>query len=185
MNAEQRIQFEHSGFLHLPGHIPPDLVRRLAMAFDAAAARSRGAWERQVERGEADSRYFDIPDILDQNDAFVDLVDLPKAGDCVLFNTHVLHMALDNSSDKVRKSLIYAYSHFWVKNYANGVPKDLTRLADTPLRRQLFGIEEPGLCFFDQRYSGETKKDEGYGSFKAASKRLLRRLSKASPISMR
>jgi ectoine hydroxylase-related dioxygenase (phytanoyl-CoA dioxygenase family) len=65
---------------------------------------------------------------------------VPKAGDIVIFNVHLLHMALDNSSNRIRKSLIYAFSHFWVKNYPSAVPKDLERLATTPERRQLFGI---------------------------------------------
>jgi len=65
---------------------------------------------------------------------------VPKAGDIVIFNVHLLHMALDNSSDRIRKSLIYAFSHFWVKNYPSAVPRDLERLATTPERRQLFGI---------------------------------------------
>jgi phytanoyl-CoA hydroxylase len=224
MNLEQRIQFENLGFLHLPGFIPPELVRRLGSAFDVAAERCRGDWHQAIARGGADPRFCDIPDILDVDDAFIDVVDIPalvplllgavgddvqlnhtharlfppgktftapwhsdmkhvlgiahdhcpnffvkvhyffedlepdqgclaflpgthrlpvgypkpaisdphnssavvkivpKAGDCVMFNTHVLHMALDNKSEKIRKSLIYAYSHFWLKNYANGVP---------------------------------------------------------------
>jgi phytanoyl-CoA hydroxylase len=65
---------------------------------------------------------------------------IPRAGDAVLFNTHVLHMALDNTSTDVRKSLIYSYSHFWVKNYPSAVPRDLERVATTPQRKQLFGI---------------------------------------------
>jgi ectoine hydroxylase-related dioxygenase (phytanoyl-CoA dioxygenase family) len=65
---------------------------------------------------------------------------VPKAGDAVLFNVHVRHMALDNTSPRIRKSLIYAYSHFWVKNYPNAIPKDVDRLATTNERKQLFGI---------------------------------------------
>jgi len=69
---------------------------------------------------------------------------VPKAGDAVLFNVHVRHMALDNTSSRIRKSLIYAYSHFWVKSYPNAAPKDLDRLATTPERKQLFGIPTCG-----------------------------------------
>jgi len=106
---------------------------------------------------------------------------VPKAGDAVLFNTHLLHMALDNTSPMPRKSLIYAYSHFWLKNYANAVPSDLDRLATTPLRKQLFGVETPGVSYFDQRYDG-VDPSNGYGSLKAASMRLLNRLRKSSSI---
>ena len=76
---------------------------------------------------------------------------VPKAGDAVLFNVHLLHMALDNTSPRVRKSLIYSYSHFWVKNNANAIPKDLDRLANTPVRRQLFGIpSDPKIGPFNE-----------------------------------
>jgi hypothetical protein len=106
---------------------------------------------------------------------------VPKAGDVVIFNTHLLHMALDNDSPLVRKSLIYAYTHFWVKHYANSVPSDLPKYATTALRRQLFGLEQEGVAFFDQRYDGNV---DGAikTSFRSASKRLLKRILKSSSI---
>jgi hypothetical protein len=64
---------------------------------------------------------------------------VPSAGDAVVFNTHLMHMALANESTAIRKSLIYSYSHFWVKPSVSGAPNDLARLATTPQRRQLFG----------------------------------------------
>lgn len=109
---------------------------------------------------------------------------VPKAGDAVLFNTHVLHMALDNTSPRPRKSLIYAYSHFWLKNYANAVPLDLDRLATTRLRRQLFGIEEEGVSYFDQRYDVRLETP-AYSSFRAAGGRILRRLRRSTSMSHR
>ena len=69
---------------------------------------------------------------------------VPKAGDVVIFNTHLLHMATDNESPMMRKSLIYAYSHFWVKHYANAVPSDVDRLATT----LAFEIERTGYRAF-------------------------------------
>ena len=78
----------------------------------------------------------------------------PKAGDAVVFNTHLLHMAMDNRSQQVRRSLIYSYSHFWVKGAMSGTPKDVERLAATPQRRQLF--QQPALHaeppFFEEAY---------------------------------
>jgi hypothetical protein len=109
---------------------------------------------------------------------------VPKAGDAVLFNTHLLHMALDNDSPAVRKSLIYAYSHFWLKNYANAVPSDLERHATTRLRRQLFGVEEEGVSYFDQRIDANTERPK-YSTLRAASSRLLRRLRKTSSITVK
>lgn len=109
---------------------------------------------------------------------------VPKAGDVVLFNTHTLHMALDNTSPRTRKSLIYAYSHFWVKHYANSVPKDLGRYATTPLRRQLFGVEEEGVSYFDRRYDAGPRPGL-VSSFHLASRRALRRVFGSGSASWR
>jgi phytanoyl-CoA hydroxylase len=110
---------------------------------------------------------------------------VPKAGDAVLFNTHLLHMALDNTSPTTRKSLIYAYSHFWLKNYANAVPSDLARHATTPLRRQLFGVEEEGVSYFDQRYDPSLNVEAtNYNSLRSASRRLMNRLRKRNSITV-
>jgi len=241
MTAEQKIQYETQGFLHLPGALDPQLLGRFKNAFDAAADKYSRHW-----KGGASPQFFDIPHILDENDVFSDLLDapavfpvllgilggdiqlhqtmarifppgetftvklhtdlegmkgidlghssnfmlkvhyypedlaadqgclafipgshhyplghpqiridhnqtspaitkiVPKAGDAVVFNVHCRHMALDNTSPIIRKSLIYSYSHFWVKNYPNAVPKDLGRLATTAARKQLFGIPTGG-----------------------------------------
>jgi ectoine hydroxylase-related dioxygenase (phytanoyl-CoA dioxygenase family) len=283
MTIDQRLQYENQGFVHLPGLIPAGLVERVRRAFDAAAARYHDEWKALVAHGKANASFFDIPDILDQDDAFVELVDLPsllpvllgavgadiqlnhtharvfppgktftapwhsdlaevlgidlahslnffvkvhfyfedllpnqgclaflpgthrlppdyprpriediehspavakivpKAGDCVLFNTHCLHMALDNTSPKTRKSLIYAYSHFWVKSYANGAPRDLEKYATTRLRRQMFGVEEEGVSYFDQRYDAEGNHSDD-SSWHTASKRLLSKIRRATSI---
>jgi hypothetical protein len=285
MTTEQKLLYGNQGFLHLPGLIEPKLVERLRRAFDAAAAGYADQWRVEVAQGRAHPSYYDLPNILDRDDSFVELVDLPalipvllgaigpdiqlnhtharvfppgktftaawhsdlaevigidlahspyffakvhfyfedlapdqgclafipgthrlpvdyprptiddpdhspavvkivpKAGDAVLFNTHLLHMALDNTSRAPRKSLIYAYSHFWVKNYANAVPSDLEKHATTRLRRQLFGIEEPGVSYFDQRYDQNNQSDWS-NSFRSASKRLLRRLRRSTSVTL-
>jgi len=69
---------------------------------------------------------------------------VPKAGDAVLFNPHIFHMCLDNSSECVRKSMIYTYGHFWMKTYPSAVPRDLDRVATTQQRKQLFGVGSSG-----------------------------------------
>jgi len=284
MNIDElKLQYEAQGFLHLPSAISPQVVARTKQAFDAAAATYDAQWRKDIADGLADARFCDIPDILDRDEVFVDLVDLaslvplllalvgpdvqlnhtharlfppgktftakwhsdladvigidlahstsfflkihyffedlrpdqgclafipgshrfppdiprpviedplnsplvvrivPKAGDVVVFNTHLLHMALDNDSPLVRKSLIYAYTHFWVKHYANAVPSDLQKYATTALRRQLFGVEQEGIAFFDQRYDGNVN-GVVKTSFRSASKRLLNRILKTSSI---
>lgn len=106
---------------------------------------------------------------------------VPKAGDAVLFNAHVLHMALDNFSPNVRKSLIYVYSHFWVKNYATAIPRDLERLATTPQRKQLFGIPSPAA---NGSYFAQTVRPlsirSGVKEALSAHWKLLRRMKEAS-----
>ena len=281
---EQALQYRTQGFVHLHNVIPRELVARAKAAFDRATEAHHKDWEGLSEEKRGSAQFYDIPDILDVDDAFVDLADLPsvipllletigsdiqlnhtharimfpgktftaawhsdlatligvdlanspaffakvhfyfedllpeqgclgfipgshrlpvddnpkpavdgvsnssvavriipKAGDAVLFNVHCRHMAFDNRTAQPRKSLIYAYSHFWLKNYANAQPRDLTRLATTPLRKQLFGIETEGISFFDQRLD-IAPAQEDWGSLRAASKRLLKRVLKGSSV---
>jgi len=283
MTDEQRMTYEHQGFLHMPGVIPPALVRDLREKFDRASSEYATRWKADAAEGRADTAFYDIPSILDQGDCFVDLADLPtvfpvlleavgpdiqlnhtharvfppgktftapwhsdlanvvgidlahsphffvkvhfyfedlrpdqgclaflpgthrlppgyprpsiddiassqavkrivpKAGDAVLFNTHVLHMALDNTSPLPRKSLIYAYSHTWVKNYGNAIPSDVERYATTHARRQLFGVEEDGVSYFDQRYDDDVKPTH-HRSLQTAGLRVLKRIRRATSI---
>lgn len=276
------LQYETLGYVHLPGVIPSALVARLQAAFAQAAATYHARWQQEVAAGRADARYCDIPDILDQDDAFVEVIDLPelvpvlltlvgtdvqlnhtharlfppgktytrtwhsdleavqgvdvvnsphlflkihyffedlrpdqgclafipgsqrssrelprptlhaeahspmvtkvvpKAGDVVLFNPNILHMALDNDSPLVRRSLIYVYSHFWVKHYANAVPADLERHASTALRRQLFGIEEEGVSYFDHQQARSLAK--ALSSFGSAAGGRLKRVFRGNSM---
>lgn len=281
---QQLLQYETQGFVHLPGAIPADLVARVKRAFDSASELHRAEWEKLPAERRALAPYYDIPDILDVDDAFVDLTDLPsiwplllkaigtdiqlnhtharimfpgktftaawhsdlaqlqgvnlatspnffakvhfyfedldpqqgclgfipgshflpvtvnpkpatdgadgsavavrivpKAGDAVLFNTHVRHMAFDNRTSRPRKSLIYAYSHFWLKNYANAQPQDLERLATTKERRQLFGVDTPGVSYLDQRLDLE-HLEENWNSLAATGRRLVQRVLKRSSV---
>jgi ectoine hydroxylase-related dioxygenase (phytanoyl-CoA dioxygenase family) len=280
MAGDLKLQYENQGFIHLPGLLDPDLVTRVRDAFNRASDDYCERWQRDVSAGRTSSAFYDIPDILDRDPAFIELVDyepllpilletvgddiqlnhtharvfppgktftapwhsdladvlgidlahsinffvkvhfyfedllpnqgclafipgthrlpagaprpmispdspvavtiVPKAGDAVLFNTHVMHMALDNTSPKPRKSIIYAYSHFWLKNYANAVPSDVMKYATTRLKRQMFGVEDPNVSYFDQRY---TESIKSRGSFRVASSRVFRRILKSSSIS--
>jgi len=109
----------------------------------------------------------------DHPDLVVKIV--PRAGDAVIFNTHVLHMALDNTSGKVRQSLIYAYSHFWLKTYPSGAPTDLARFAGNRQRKQLFGIDEPGTGYLDRRLDAGAGASFGT-ELRDSGKRLVERL---------
>ncbi|QYF92004.1 phytanoyl-CoA dioxygenase family protein [Massilia sp. PAMC28688] len=80
---------------------------------------------------------------------------VPQAGDAIIFNTHVMHMALDNKSATVRKSIIYAFSHFWMKQYKSAIPADLGRFTCRQ-RKQLFGVEEDDTPHFNRRLTDAT-----------------------------
>lgn len=84
----------------------------------------------------------------DHSEAVVKIV--PKAGDVIIFNTHVLHMALDNASGKVRTSIIYAYSHFWMKQSSSAIAGDQSKFTCRQ-RKQLFGLAELGVPHFNRR----------------------------------
>jgi phytanoyl-CoA hydroxylase len=100
---------------------------------------------------------------------------VPRAGDAIIFNTHVLHMALDNTNANVRRSLIYAYSHFWLKNYSSGVPRDVERFASNTQRKQLFGVDAPGITHFDRRLSN--RSTESFSTkLRVSGKQLVKRM---------
>lgn len=95
------------------------------------------------------------PDDIDPaNDA---VVIVPKAGDAVLFNTHCMHMCLDNSTAQDRRTLIYAYSHFWVKQFPGTRPSNPDWIPSGALERQIFGLGHEGVEIFDQRPWAEPK----------------------------
>lgn len=100
---------------------------------------------------------------------------VPRAGDAIIFNTHVLHMALDNTSAHVRQSLIYAYSHFWLKAGRTGAPADLDRYATNRQRRQLFGVDEPGVGYLDRRLTGPAEVSYG-AALRTTGKRLVKKM---------
>ena len=110
---------------------------------------------------------------IDSSDLVIKTV--PRAGDIVLFNTHLLHMALDNSSDQVRKSIIYAYGHYWMKNYASAVPSDLDRYATTEQRKQLFGVDIEGIPHFNRRLNGNVLAQKANTVYDAG-KRILKKI---------
>ena len=112
---------------------------------------------------------------VDASEAVVKTV--PRAGDVIIFNTHVMHMATDNRSSQVRKSIIYAYSHYWMKNYASGVPSDLDRYATTAQRKQLFGVDIEGVPHINRRLDGNTPI-QMHSTLFNSSKRVLKRILK-------
>jgi hypothetical protein len=76
---------------------------------------------------------------------------VPRGGDAVLFNTHVLHMAEANATPNVRRSIIYTYGHFWMKPYPSAIPSAPGQFAGDPQRQQLFHVDLPGVGHFNRR----------------------------------
>lgn len=76
---------------------------------------------------------------------------VPRAGDAILFNTHVLHMAEANLTQRVRKSLIYTYGHFWMKAYPSAMPANAACYRGNAQREQLFNVAQPGVGHFNRR----------------------------------
>lgn len=101
---------------------------------------------------------------------------VPRAGDAVIFNTHVMHMALDNKSGRVRKSIIYSFSHFWMKQYRSAIPANLARFTCRQ-RKQLFGVDEADTPHFNRRLSDDAVSP--YRQVVAGAKRVLRKLLRA------
>lgn len=81
---------------------------------------------------------------------------VPHAGDAILFNTHLLHMAEDNRTNRVRTSLIYTYGHFWMKTSPSAIPADRGQFSHSPQRQQLFGVDLPGISHFARRLDNLT-----------------------------
>lgn len=74
----QQKQWNEQGYLVLEGAIPDAQLRRLQAAFDYWADACRADWVEQVGRGEASPSWYDIPDPLEKDEVFVDLVDHPS-----------------------------------------------------------------------------------------------------------
>jgi hypothetical protein len=62
------------------------------------------------------------------------------------------------------------------------VPSNLEKYATTPLRKQMFGVEEEGVSYFDQRYNGALKGSLA-NSFRSASQKLLKRVLRSTSVS--
>lgn len=115
------------------------------------------------------------PKIRDVDTSGAVVKTVPRAGDVVIFNTHVMHMATDNRSHVVRKSIIYAYSHYWMKNYPSGVPSDLDRYATTAQRKQLFGVDIEGVPHMNRRLDSN-EPISLHSTLLNSSKRILKRI---------
>ena len=77
-SAQQRAQWEEEGYLVVEQAIAGEQLRRLQTAFDHWSDACRDGWIADIERGEAPPMWYDIPDPLEKDDVFIDLVDHPS-----------------------------------------------------------------------------------------------------------
>ena len=73
----QLSQWEREGYLIVERAYEGDDLLRLQAAFDRCAAEAKPEWLDAVEAGTKTAAYFDIPDPLRKDDAFIDLADHP------------------------------------------------------------------------------------------------------------
>ena len=90
---EQEAFFLKNGFVILPAAVGPEQLRRIQAAWELASAPARAQWERDKVGGEGvrgqnfavppaggpstHRTFYDIPGFLEQDDAFLEVVDLP------------------------------------------------------------------------------------------------------------
>jgi len=72
--SEQR-QWDDEGILCLPSAIEEDELRRLQQAFDRCAAEAKAEWLEGIAKGTRPAAHFDIPNPLEKDDVFIDLID--------------------------------------------------------------------------------------------------------------
>ncbi len=75
--AERRFWEEH-GYLFLAAAVAGGELSRLQRAFDRCARDAKAQWLEGIALGTQPAGYFDIPHALEQDDAFIDLIDHPS-----------------------------------------------------------------------------------------------------------
>ena len=73
-----RGQFEREGCLALGQALSPPQLTQVQQAFDRCAGEAKSQWLAGVARGTAPAAYFDLPQPLENEPLFIDLVDHPS-----------------------------------------------------------------------------------------------------------
>lgn len=74
----QRAQFGAEGCLALPQALPAELLAGVQRAFDRCAEEAKPGWLEGVAKGRAPAAYFDLPNPLEREPIFLDLVAHPS-----------------------------------------------------------------------------------------------------------
>ena len=74
---EERAFWEENGYLVFERAMAGNDLKRLQGAFDRAARESKAEWLEGIARGTKPAAHFDIPNPLERDDVFIDLIDYP------------------------------------------------------------------------------------------------------------
>lgn len=75
---EQHRQWDEEGYLVIEEAIAGEQLARLQKAFSYWAAECKSDWIEQIERGKESPTWYDIPDVLEKDNVFIDVVDHPS-----------------------------------------------------------------------------------------------------------
>ena len=79
----QTRQWDEDGYLVFSDAIAGQQPRRLQNAFDYWAEQCKADWLDRIERGEQAATFYDIPEPLEKDEIFVDIVDHPSYYGCL------------------------------------------------------------------------------------------------------
>ena len=71
-------QWEEEGYLVFEDAIRGEMLDRLQKAFDHWAAACKEEWLDRIARGEAAATFYDIPNTLEKDEVFIDILDKPR-----------------------------------------------------------------------------------------------------------
>jgi len=145
-------QWEEDGYLLLPDALTGPPLARLQKAFDTWAARCKDGWLEGVAAGRTAGTYYDVPDALAKDDAFLDLVDGAGYYDRLMHFTEgeLLFLAAQVRTVPVWPLAYCSWHpdvgrtnplHIKVQIYVNDVPPNGGEFAFVPGSHR----EEPGL----------------------------------------
>ena len=75
---EQKAQWEAEGYLVFENAIQGEDLKRLQTAFDYWADACKAEWLDRVEAGESVATFYDIPNPLEKDPIFIDIIDYPS-----------------------------------------------------------------------------------------------------------
>ena len=75
---DQTRQWEEKGYLVFEDAIQGDELKRLQDVFHYWAEKFKRAWLDRVEAGEVAASFYDVPNPLEKDEIFVDLIDHPS-----------------------------------------------------------------------------------------------------------